>query len=196
MDQSFDIKIAETPEEINAVMQLRRKVFVEEEGVPEDKEFDRNDFISCTHIYAQEHDKIIGCVRARFSAGIAKLERLCCPKEYRKTPVAAQLMEYAFAFCEYKGYDKVVGYCTKPLLPYWEKSGFHPCTEIPVKKVGNMELYTIQKNITPSPYGVSVSRPETLLNAESDMAQKDFARRKSLKLLQGIQIRNLKSQNS
>lgn len=186
MKQDFDIKIAQTAEEIQAAMQLRREVFVGEEGVPEDKEFDGNDFVCCTHFYAKDKDNVIGCVRARFFPDFVKLERLCCRKEYRKTPLASQLMEYAYAFCEYKGYDKAVGYCTKSLLPYWQKSGFIPRNDIPVKKVGNMELYTIQRNLTPSANGISIERPETLLENESGMAGRDFVKRKALSIINGL----------
>ena len=77
MKQDFDIKIAQTAEEIQAAMQLRREVFVGEEGVPEDKEFDGNDFVCCTHFYAKDKDNVIGCVRARFFPDFVKLERLC-----------------------------------------------------------------------------------------------------------------------
>lgn len=186
MKNSFDIKIAQTAEEISAAMDLRRQIFVKEEGVPEDKEFDNNDFIGCTHFYATDDNGVIGCLRARFFNGFAKLERLCCKKEYRKTPLASQLMEYAFSFCELNGYDKAIGYCTEPLLPYWEKSGFHVIKDIPLKKVGNMELYTIQKDLNPSANGISISRPETLVQSEQPMADKNFVGNKISHLLQAI----------
>ena len=179
MQQNFDIKIAETAAEIEAAMQLRRKVFVEEEGVPENKEFDGNDFICCTHFYARNQDKVIGCVRARFFPDFVKLERLCCDKEYRKTPLARQLMEYAYAFCEYKGYDKAIGYCTKRLLPYWQKSGFTLRSDIPLQKVGNMELCTIQKNLTPASDGISIERPETLLEPEGIQSSQHNTKRRT-----------------
>ena len=186
MDNDFDIKIAQTPQEIAATMQLRREVFVEEEQVPEDKEFDNNDFIGCIHFYATDGKQAIGCLRIRFFNGFAKLERLCCKKEYRKTSLASRLTEYAFSFCEFNGYDKIVSYCTTALIPYWKKSGFTIRNDIPTQQVGNMTLHTMQKDLSPSANRISLDRPATLIESEKPMADRNFVGNKALHLLQSI----------
>lgn len=186
MDNVFDIKIAQTPEEISAAMELRREVFVNEQKVPEDKEFDNNDFVGCTHLYATDGKQTIGCLRLRFFNGFAKLERLCCKKEYRKTALASQLIESAFSFCEFNGYDKIVSYCDTELVPYWKKLGFTMRTDISPQKVGTMELHTMQKKLFPPQNHISLDHPETLVQSESPLANKNFVGKKISQLLQAI----------
>ena len=72
-------KIAKTPAEIKSVFNIRRKVFMEEQGVSEELEIDGLDNIS-KHVLALYNNAPIGCARIRFNKNKAKLERIAILK--------------------------------------------------------------------------------------------------------------------
>lgn len=80
------IKRIATEEDLYAAFDIRKEVFVEEQGIPLADEFDEFDDVNgqCEHILVYNEDKPVGTGRIRFVEGIGKLERICILKEYRK----------------------------------------------------------------------------------------------------------------
>lgn len=177
-DKCFEIGIIDNLQDLHDAMELRREVFVEEEKVSSSKEFDKNDLVGAVHFYIKDNNKMIGTLRARLFPNIAKLERLCLKKEYRRTAAAKQLIEYSFNYCAHKGYHKVCGLCTPHLLDYWDKLEMKKQDHIPPIQVDNMKLYTVVKDITPSPDAPSVQNPQSMISADSETATKDYVNKR------------------
>ncbi|MCP3031877.1 GNAT family N-acetyltransferase [Halobacillus sp. A1] len=72
-----------TSTQLEEVFYIRKKVFVEEQGVPIDDEFDQHDQY-CDHILAYHKSVPAGTGRIRFLNTTAKLERICVLDSYRK----------------------------------------------------------------------------------------------------------------
>lgn len=80
-------------EEFDAIFDIRRQVFVIEQLVPEDEEWDEFEHIS-RHYMAQKEGKTVGTARWRFTlTGDVKMERFAVLSDYRGQGVGALLVK-------------------------------------------------------------------------------------------------------
>jgi len=117
------ITVVRTMEDLSRIIALRSAVYIGEQECPYDEEYDGNDF-AATHLLAYIGDEPAGCLRVRFFAGFAKIERLAVRKEFRKTRAAFQLVRAAFKLCQKKGYAKAYGHSQVRLVNFWSRFGF------------------------------------------------------------------------
>jgi predicted GNAT family N-acyltransferase len=86
------VKIAETPLEKEQAFDVRRKVFVEEQGVPLHIELDEFDD-SAVHFIGYELEQPIAAARIReIGMGVGKIERVGVLPEYRGQHVGLLMM--------------------------------------------------------------------------------------------------------
>ena len=83
-----------------------------EQKCPYDEEFDGNDF-SATHLIGYVGNEPAGCLRIRYFADFAKIERLAVRQEFRKTRLAFQIVRAGIEFCRAKGYRRIYGHSQK-----------------------------------------------------------------------------------
>ena len=117
------VTIARTFEDMMRVAAVRNVVYMGEQECPYFEEYDGND-LSATHLLAYMGDEPIGCLRLRFFADFAKLERLAIRKEFRKSRAAFQLVRAAFKFCQKKGYGRIYAHSQTRLVDFWRRFGF------------------------------------------------------------------------
>ena len=87
------IQQATLPEQLIELFVVRREVFVREQGVPEDLEYD--EFEEDAKHYGYWMDgKVVACARWRLVNGKAKVERCAVLKPYRKKNIGAKLVAY------------------------------------------------------------------------------------------------------
>jgi predicted GNAT family N-acyltransferase len=123
MPGTVGVTVARTMEDLARVIAIRSAVYVGEQECPYDEEYDGND-LSATHLLAYVGDEPVGCLRIRFFAGFAKIERLAVRKEFRKTRAAFQLVRAGFKLCQKKGYARVYGHSQVRLVNFWSRFGF------------------------------------------------------------------------
>ena len=121
--QEIGITIVRTFEDMMRVAAVRNVVYMGEQECPYFDEYDGND-LSATHLLAYMGDEPIGCLRLRFFANFAKLERLAIRKEFRKSRAAFQLVRAAFKFCQKKGYGRIYAHSQTRLVDFWKRFGF------------------------------------------------------------------------
>lgn len=121
--KDIGITVARTLEDMMRVASIRNVVYMGEQECPYYEEYDGND-LSATHLIAYMGDEPIGCLRLRFFADFAKLERLAIRKEFRKSRAAFQLVRAAFKFCQKKGYGKIYAHSQTRLVDFWKRFGF------------------------------------------------------------------------
>ncbi|MGO8710757.1 MAG: GNAT family N-acetyltransferase, partial [Rhizomicrobium sp.] len=85
--------------------------------------FDGND-MSATHLLGYVGDEPAGCIRIRYFADFAKIERLAVRKEFRSTRLSFQLVRAAIELCRVKGYRRLYGHAQKRLVNFWSRFGF------------------------------------------------------------------------
>jgi predicted GNAT family N-acyltransferase len=118
------ITVARSFEDLSRVIAIRSAVYIGEQECPYEEEYDGND-LAATHLIAYVGDEPAGCLRLRFFADFAKVERLAVRKEFRKTRAAFQLVQAGLKLCQKKGYRRAYGHSQTRLANFWGRFGFH-----------------------------------------------------------------------
>ncbi|MFE3838935.1 GNAT family N-acetyltransferase [Pseudogemmobacter sonorensis] len=89
-----------TPDELDLCLALRRRVFIEEQGVSEAEEIDGRD-ADAIHLLAEEGGRVLGTARLLLPPGgrIGKIGRVCVLPEARGTGLGAALIRAALDEC-------------------------------------------------------------------------------------------------
>ncbi len=164
MVDEVKIKIVGTDDEYAQAMAVRREVFVKEQHIPEEKEFDGNDHCS-THVLAVHNGKPVGVMRIRYFNGFVKFERMCVLREYRKTDVSECIMQTGMEFAAKKGYEKVYGICKKELLNRWQRNGFFAIPGAPTVEQNGMTLVPVCGQLPKVQNVLTMQTPTEILNA-------------------------------
>jgi predicted GNAT family N-acyltransferase len=122
-DKDVSITVVRSIEEFMRVVAVRGATFMAEQDCPYDEEFDGNDF-SASHLLAYVGKEPVGCLRIRYFAGFAKLERLAVRHEFRSRHIGTRLMKAGVEFCRAKGYRRIYGRAQKDLLNYYVNMGW------------------------------------------------------------------------
>ena len=117
------VTVARDLGDIMKVFAVRSATYVAEQFCLYDEEFDGNDFCA-THFLGTIDGDAAGCVRVRFFAGFAKVERLAVRAEYRNSRLAFELARAAMKHCRQKGYRTIYGHSRLDLLRFWKMFGF------------------------------------------------------------------------
>lgn len=117
------VTMARSIEDIMRVVSVRSAVYIGEQECPFLEEFEGNDFCS-THLIGYVGNEPAGCIRIRYFADFAKIERLAVRKEFRKTRLSFHLVRAAIDLCRIKGYQRLYGHAQKRLVNFWSRFGF------------------------------------------------------------------------
>lgn len=120
---SVSVRVVRSMEEMARVIAVRSAVYMGEQGCPFEEEFDGNDF-SATHLICHKGNEPVGCMRIRYFADFAKLERLAVRNESRNAGLAGQIVDAAVELCRKKGYRILYAHSQKRLLDFWQRHGF------------------------------------------------------------------------
>jgi len=122
-----DVSVVHNFEQFHKILAVRAATYMAEHDCPYDEEFDGNDF-SCTHMLGEIDGEPAGCIRIRYFASFAKVERLAVLPRFRKTKLAENLIRAAIGICRKKGYRHVYGHCEPRVRRIWMRHGFVPRT--------------------------------------------------------------------
>lgn len=167
IENNIEIKIVGSREDFDDMAAVREQVFIKEQRIPREKEFDGNDF-SATHILVRINGKPAGTMRIRYFAGFVKFERMSVLKEYRKSDIADKIMNKGFDFVKKKGYRHVYGVCKQELLERWRQCGYYPINGAPKVEQNGMVLIPIMRDLEEDPQAVKMTDHPKVLNAKED----------------------------
>jgi predicted GNAT family N-acyltransferase len=122
-EPALSVRVARTIDDLMRAVAIRGAAYIGEQECPYDEEFDGNDF-SATHLIGYVGDEPAGCLRIRYFADFAKVERLVVRKEFRSSGLARRIVRMGVELCEMKGYERVHVYAQKRLIRFWSKCGF------------------------------------------------------------------------
>lgn len=119
-------KIAQSKKELNDCFELRKKVFVDEQHVPQENEFDQFEDES-THIIGYDYNgSPIAAARYRPYHGMAKIERVVVAKPFRKHGIGRQLMQFIEQQVKNNGFKKAILNGQIQAQPFYESLGYQP----------------------------------------------------------------------
>lgn len=89
----ISVKVVETKDELRSIFSIREKVFVEEQKVAREEEYDEFEDISTHFIALDENDTPCGTARWRFTENGMKLERFAVLESHRGKGVGQALVK-------------------------------------------------------------------------------------------------------
>jgi predicted GNAT family N-acyltransferase len=164
--KGLSVTVARSLEDIMRVMTIRSAVFMAEQECPYDEEFDGNDF-SSTHLLGYVGDEPAGCLRIRYFAGFAKIERLAVRHEFRNTRIAFQIVRAGIELCRMKGYQRLYGHAQKRLVNFWARFGFRPLEGVQEFVFSDFDYVEIVMDTSQHPQAIAIGAdPYVLIRPE------------------------------
>ncbi|MCM3729249.1 GNAT family N-acetyltransferase [Neobacillus cucumis] len=119
-------------EDLRAAFLIRKEVFVEEQGVPLEDEFDQFDILNgfCEHILVHYNEQPVGTGRIRFVDGSGKLERICILEPYRKFGLGKIIIKALEEIAEERGASKVKLHGQTQAEGFYKKLGYRTSSNI------------------------------------------------------------------
>lgn len=107
----------------NLAMALRREVFVHEQHVPAEEEFDVYD-LTATHVVALDDGDVVGALRILFLDEHVKIGRVAVSASARGKGIATRMMNFAMDVARARGETKFYLTAQIDKLALYEKLGF------------------------------------------------------------------------
>ena len=181
---SLSVDRAAWSEYENELKALRTTIFIQEQNVPEEEEWDELDSDASTiHLLALWESKPVGTVRLLASGQIG---RLCVLEGYRERGIAQQLLRQALNLAFARQQYNVFLFSQIPAIPLYERFGFRAegntfmDAGIPHKKM-NLSISGIEQLVTL--YGDSVQRFSSLMDFQFHLKQMTFFGRREMVIL-------------
>lgn len=110
--------------ELRSAFEVRRQVFIEEQGVSEDVEYDGYD-TEALHMVAKDGERIIGTARVRFlAAGQAKIERMAILKPFRRKGIGRKIMAFLNEELRNRQIEQVILHAQYQVVAFYKSCGF------------------------------------------------------------------------
>lgn len=118
------VVIASNQDLYSQCLEIRRKVFIEEQGVPKDIEIDEHED-KAVHFLALVDGKPAGTGRLRLKKSYAKFERIASLRDYRGSGVGKGLMDFmqGYATREYPTYLQAM-HAQESAVGFYKKLGW------------------------------------------------------------------------
>jgi predicted GNAT family N-acyltransferase len=159
-------RVARTFEDMFQVLSIRSATYLAEQFCYHSEEFDGNDFCA-THFLGTLNGDPAGCIRVRFFADFAKLERLAVRTEYRNSRMAFELVKTAIQHSRLKGYSKLYGHSRLDLVRFWRVFGFQEREDRAQFSFANIEYRELYLNADRDPRAMTLETdPMVLIRPE------------------------------
>ncbi|MEF2094513.1 GNAT family N-acetyltransferase [Bacillus sp. CFBP9009] len=128
----MDSKRITTENDLNVAFQIRKEVFVEEQGFPLESEFDDYDTLDALseHILVYYNEKPVGTGRLRVVDGLGKLERICILEPYRKFGLGKIIIKTLEEIAKKKEISQVKLHGQTQAEGFYKKLGYHTSSDV------------------------------------------------------------------
>ena len=147
MNNNFSIQQVTWSEACNQLAYIRRKVFIEEQHVPEELEWDNQDKHAVHLLALDEENQPIGCVRMQQNGSIG---RMAVVKKWRRRGVGKHLLTQVIFIAKQKGLTRLKLSSQYHAIDFYIRFGFkvygeqfidagipHQCMELPLNTTCN-----------------------------------------------------------
>ncbi|GGP15066.1 GNAT family N-acetyltransferase [Oceanobacillus neutriphilus] len=124
-------KIVTDELDLQKVFEIRKEIFVKEQEVAEEEEFDEFDSLDadCDHILVYYDNKPVGVGRIRAVEGIGKLERICILKPYRQYGLGKTVVKSLEEIALEKGLTKAKLHGQTHAEGFYHKLGYETASD-------------------------------------------------------------------
>ncbi|WP_028589188.1 GNAT family N-acetyltransferase [Paenibacillus massiliensis] len=118
--------------DLQRVMNIRKEVFVLEQGVPLEDEFDEFDVLdgSCEHVLVYHELLPVGTGRVRQVDGTGKLERICILSSYRKYGLGKVIIQALEEVVREQGLSQVKLHGQTQAEGFYQKLGYRTASDV------------------------------------------------------------------
>jgi len=133
----YKLKLTRWDKDQTLLSAIRRKVFIEEQQVPEELEWDDDDK-ACVHVLVTDNNTPIATGRIKMDGHIGRMAVL---KDYRNKGIGSAVLEALINFSKTLKMKSVYLHAQTTAIPFYEKHGFKISSEefmdagIPHKKM-------------------------------------------------------------
>lgn len=119
-------------DDLKKAFHIRKEVFVREQGVSFEDEFDDFDTLNglCEHILVYYNQQPAGTGRLRVVDGLGKLERICILEPYRKFGLGKGIIKALEEIAEEKGVSRVKLHGQTQAEGFYKKLGYQTSSSI------------------------------------------------------------------
>ncbi|PEK99483.1 GNAT family N-acetyltransferase [Bacillus sp. AFS017336] len=121
--------VAATEKEIQDALKVRVEVFVEEQQISKELEFDGLD-AECVHFVSYDEEQPIAAGRLRLIESTGKVQRICVLENYRGKKIGNEIMYLIHKTGKEKGLSQLVLHAQESAIPFYEKLGYAITSEI------------------------------------------------------------------
>ena len=122
----INIRIANWDTDRECLLRIRRQVFIEEQHVPENMEWDQYDD-SSTHFLATLSNNDIATARLKTDGQIGRMAVLA---EYRNKGIGSKLLQFVLLTALQQKHKNVYLHAQVSAISFYKKHGFTTCGEI------------------------------------------------------------------
>ncbi|SFG33553.1 Predicted N-acyltransferase, GNAT family [Halopelagius inordinatus] len=127
-----DVRVVTTDAEREDAFAVRRAVFVDEQGVDEELEWDEHDEpdADATHFVAYDDGEVVGAARLREAApGVGKVERVVVAEARRGEDWGKRVMESVEQTAREEGFDRITLHAQTRVEGFYESLGYESVGE-------------------------------------------------------------------
>ena len=125
-EDKINIRIANWNTDKDDLFRIRRRVFIEEQHVPENMEWDQYDD-SSTHFLVTLDNNVIATARLKTDGQIGRMAVLA---EYRNKGIGSKLLQFVLLTALQQKQKKVYLHAQVSAISFYEKHGFTTCGNI------------------------------------------------------------------
>ena len=126
---TLEIILIDSPAKMALAHEIRRKVFIEEQHVPEEIELDEEDH-HATHALALLDGKAVGCGRfIAHDTDEIKIGRMAVYKELRGTGIGREILVFLMEEAKCEGFKHAILHAQLTAEGFYLKQGFKPVGE-------------------------------------------------------------------
>jgi hypothetical protein len=122
---SISIKITHWDEAKSQVMPIRHEIFIKEQKVPEELEWDEFDQ-NALHAIVKKENQVIGTARLIIDNTIAKIGRMAIQKECRQQGIGQELLSTLIQRAKEKGAQECILHAQTHAIAFYAKADFEP----------------------------------------------------------------------
>ncbi|MDI7742086.1 GNAT family N-acetyltransferase [Lysinibacillus fusiformis] len=128
----MEILRIKTQEQLEEAFVIRKVVFVAEQKVPLEDEFDEFDTLKseCEHILILDSDNSVGTARLREVAGVGKLERICVLKPFRNLGLGKVIVHELENIAKEKGLKSVKLHGQTRAEGFYQNLGYETASDV------------------------------------------------------------------
>ena len=118
--ENIKIHIASWQNDKEVLAKIRRHIFIEEQNVPEELEWDEHDN-SSTHFFVTSDDRVIAVARLKTDGQIGRMGVLA---EYRRQGIGSKLLNFVLQLAASRNLDRVYLHAQTQAITFYQEHGF------------------------------------------------------------------------